>query len=264
MKSTVFSSLFAAITASPETELLPADPAPVPVDGSFSLAELSYKGWIGIMAERGQLPSWTWFAMIALCCVASYLLGSINFAVIISRKKFHDDIRNHGSGNAGATNMIRTFGNKAGVMTFLGDILKAVVSVLLAWFLCGKIMAYLAGLFCSIGHAFPCYYRFKGGKTVAVTAAAALVTEPLVFLILLIVFVIMVAFTKYISLGSISAALMYPLILHNILQVRFGHSDLRILFVFLTSALLIWLHRSNIKRLLNGEESKFSFKKKKQ
>ena len=230
--------------------------------GALSLGEVLYKGWLGILHERGQFSLPFYIAAIVLCAVMGYLLGSINFAVVISRLKFHDDIRNHGSGNAGSTNMSRTYGKAAGLMTLLGDLSKAIVSVLIARLLMGEVVAYMTGMFCALGHAFPCYYRFKGGKCVAVTAAMALVLEPTVFLWLLLIFVVMVGFTKYVSLGSIMAALMYPVILHNLVMTR-QRGYLSVLFVVVIALLVLWLHRDNMKRLLNGKENKFSFKKEK-
>ena len=103
---------------------------------------------------------------IVLSVVVPYLLGSLNFAVIISKKRYKDDVRSHGSGNAGATNMLRTHGKSAAALTLLGDLLKAVVSVVFALFLMpGDGFAYIAGLCCMIGHALPLYYNFKGGKS---------------------------------------------------------------------------------------------------
>ncbi len=227
----------------------------------MDLQELLYKGWLGILAEKGSLHVAFYFAAIALCAALGYFLGSINFAVVISRVKFHDDVRNHGSGNAGATNMMRTYGKGAGIATLGGDILKAVVTVLIARLLVGEVWAYLAGMCCVLGHAFPCYYRFKGGKGVAVTAAVALILEPLAFLCLLAIFALIVGFTKYVSLGSVMSALIYPLILHNIVSSRYGGSDLRLVFVFVICFLVVWLHRENIKRLLEGKENKINLKK---
>lgn len=229
-------------------------------ENGVSLAEFFYKGWLGLLAEEGKVTLPIYIAVIALCAVIGYLLGSINFAVVISRLKFHDDVRRHGSGNAGATNMTRTYGKAAGIATLLGDILKAVVSVMIARILVGDIWAYLAGLCCALGHAFPCYYKFKGGKCVAVTAAIALALEPFAFLLLFAIFAIMVGFTKYVSVGSIFAALMYPVILHNIVSGR-GYGHLSVIFVMILSLLVVFLHRENIKRLLDGKENKFYLKK---
>ncbi len=229
-------------------------------DATFSA--FLYKGWLGILGEQGELPHIAiYIGAIVLCALLGYFLGSVNFAVVISRLKFHDDIRNHGSGNAGATNMMRTYGKAAGIATLAGDIMKGIVTVMIARMLVGEVWAYLAGMCCVIGHAYPCYYRFKGGKGVAVTAAIALILEPVAFLVIFAVFAIVVGFTKYVSLGSVMGALMYPLILHNILESRFGHSDIRMIFVFVICFLVIWLHRENIKRLQEGRENKISFKK---
>lgn len=231
--------------------------------GTTTLSEFFYKGWLGLLAEEGSVPLALWIGAIVFCAFLGYFLGSVNFAVVISRVKFHDDIRNHGSGNAGATNMTRTYGKAAGIATLAGDIFKAIVTVLIARLLVGDIWAYLAGMCCALGHAFPCYYRFKGGKCVAVTAAMALALEPLAFLFIFLIFAVIVGFTKYVSLGSVASAMFYPLILHNILSSRYGHGDLRIIFVFVICALVVWLHRENIKRLLAGTENKIDLKKKK-
>lgn len=232
----------------------------VAAGGGVSLLEFFYKGWLGLLVEDGAIPGGVYTLAVVLCAVMGYLLGSINFAVVISRLKFHDDVRKHGSGNAGATNMMRTYGKAAGVATLLGDIFKAIVAVLLARILVGDIWAYMTGMFCALGHAFPCYYKFKGGKCVAVTAAIALVMEPIVFLLLLLIFAVVVVGTKYVSLASIFSALMYPVILHNVISARgIGHPG--ILFVMVISLLVVFLHRENIKRLLDGKENKIDFKK---
>ena len=226
-----------------------------------SLSELMYKGWLGLLAEQGRLPVAVWVLVIVLCAAIGYFLGSINFAVVISKLKFGDDIRKHGSGNAGATNMSRVYGKSAGIATLAGDILKTVVAVLIARLLCGDVIAYMTGMFCALGHAFPCYYKFKGGKCVAVTAAMALTLEPLAFLFAFLVFAVMLLGTKFVSMASISAAMMYPLILYNIIEMRYGHGDLRIVFVLITCVLVVFLHKENIKRLRDGKENKFKFKK---
>jgi glycerol-3-phosphate acyltransferase PlsY len=249
-------------TLAPVTEAVTDAVTDAVVSEGVTFSEFLYKGWLGILGERGSLPHVAiYFAVIVLCALLGYFLGSVNFAVVISRLKFHDDVRNHGSGNAGATNMMRTYGKAAGIATLAGDILKGVVAVMITRFLVGEVWAYMTGMFCVIGHAYPCYYRFKGGKGVAVTAAIALTLEPLAFLLIFSVIAIIVGFTKYVSLGSIMAALMYPLFLNNILESRFGHADLRMLFVFVICILVIWLHRENIKRLQEGRENKISFKK---
>ena len=194
-----------------------------------------------------------------LLFLIGYLSGSFNFATFISKRKYNDDIRAHGSGNAGMTNMMRTYGTKAAVFTLLGDILKAVLACLLGYVVMGRAGAYVAGLGSIIGHTWPLYYNFKGGKGVATALAMILCTNPLVALLLLVLFVAIVAATKFISLGSIMCALIYPIIL-----AKFGTLNIvELICCFALVFLLVFNHRSNIKRLLNNEENKFSFKKSK-
>ena len=204
---------------------------------------------------------------VLVVAVASYFLGSMNFAIIISGKKYHQDIRKHGSNNAGMTNMMRTYGKKAAGLTLLGDSLKAVVSCLIGYALLGQFGAYLSGVFCILGHMFPIYYRFKGGKGVVTAAITILMCNPLVFAILFLLFVIIVLSTKYISLGSVMCMLLYPVVLDRIERSVLFHENppegapLYILFAFLMTFLVVFKHWENIKRLWNGTENKFSFKK---
>lgn len=201
-----------------------------------------------------------------LCYLATilcaYFLGSLNFAIIISGKQYRQDIRNFGSKNAGMTNMMRTYGKKAAGLTLLGDALKAVVACLIGYALLGQMGAYIAGLFCIIGHMFPIYYRFKGGKGVVTAAITILMCNPFVFLILFVMFVIIVLFSKYISLGSVTCMLLYPLILNAIdsFMLDIPVSPYVWCSVLMT-ALVVIKHWENIKRLREGKESKFSFKK---
>ncbi len=193
---------------------------------------------------------------ILVCIIVPYLLGSLNFAVMISKTGYHDDIRTHGSGNAGATNMLRTHGKKAAALTFLGDALKAVLSVCIGLFLMpGDEFAYVAAFFCMVGHAFPIFFKFKGGKGVVVAAASMLVLNPIVCLICIAIFVIIVGFTKYVSLGSIIAAILFPLLNYK-LNVYFLPTAIKTVFCIMMGIFIIFLHRKNISRLLNGTESK--------
>ena len=205
---------------------------------------------------------------IILICLAflaviltAYLLGSINFAIIISDKKYKDDIRSHGSKNAGMTNMMRTYGKKAAILTLVGDALKAVLSCVIGYLAMGQLGAYAAGLFCMIGHVFPIYYGFKGGKGVVTAAATVLMTDPLVFLILFTLFALMVLIWRYISLASITCMGLYPLILSFTTRIFAGKISPFILFTVLMAALIIGKHWTNIQRLRAGTESKFVFKK---
>ncbi|MBQ4575953.1 MAG: glycerol-3-phosphate 1-O-acyltransferase PlsY [Clostridia bacterium] len=212
-----------------------------------------------------QIPLIPHILAIILCAAIAYFLGSLNFAIIISKYKFHDDIRNYGSGNGGLTNMMRTYGKKAAAFTLLGDVMKAVVSVLLGMLIAGESGAYLAGFFCVFGHSFPIYYGFKGGKGVLTTAAMVLCLDPLVFLILFILFVCIVAGTRYVSLGSVMCLFIFPLLLNRIYPFTHGGAQpgaLVTIVSILIALLVIFLHRSNIKRLWEGNENKFSFKSK--
>ncbi len=228
----------------------------------MALREIMYKGITGIYAERSETFVWLFALSLIVIAVAGYLLGSINTAIIISKKKFGKDIRESGSGNAGTTNMMRTYGKAAGIATFAGDILKAVIAVYFGMFLCGSIGAYLGGFMCVIGHMFPLYYRFKGGKGVAVAAVMILITEPSVFLMVAFTFFALLLATKYVSLASIAAAGLYPMMLYNFMITKYGYSDLRLIIAFVTGVLIIFMHRSNIKRLREGKENKINLKKK--
>lgn len=232
----------------------------------MTFTEIRAFGIIGNSVASSDFVRYFIIVSVAMA-IAAYLLGSLNFAIIISRVKYKDDIRKYGSGNAGMTNMIRTYGTAAGVVTFLGDLLKAVVSVLIAMMLMGEVCGYIAGLACILGHAFPVWYNFKGGKGVAVTAAMILTLEPFVFLTLLIIFILTVLITRYISLGSMMAAFIYPIMLKNFYLVTHpgGYHPLYFIIIIVSIAvtfMIIFLHRENIKRLLKGQENKFSFKKK--
>ena len=206
---------------------------------------------------------------ILLCIVLPYLLGSLNFAIIISKLFFRDDIRKYGSGNAGTTNMLRAYGKLPAAATLILDMSKGAIAVLLGLLILGTGIyieegytsvfsgTYIAGLFAILGHMFPCFYRFKGGKGVATTAVVVLCTNPFLFAILLLAFVIIVAGSKMISMGSVMCMLLYP-----VLMARLADDQPQgVLISFLIAALVIFMHRSNIKRIYEGKESKISFKK---
>ena len=201
-----------------------------------------------------------WIAglLLLFCGVFAYLLGSLNFGVILSRVFFHDDVRKYGSGNAGATNMVRTYGRKWGIITFICDGLKAAVSVLLSMFLMGEGGAYIAALFAILGHIFPVYYKFRGGKGVAVAAISILCLNPLVFGILVVIFVAIVYTSRYISLGSIICAFFYPMLLNAFSE---GKGFISTVISVLLAVIVIVMHRSNIKRLMNRTENKIGQKK---
>ncbi len=228
----------------------------------MTYTEVMYKGFLGIYLEKAGLSAFPFFALMILGYIVSivvpYLLGSLNFGVILSKKLYNDDIRKYGSGNAGMTNMLRVYGKKAAALTLLGDALKTFVSVMIGRLIMGEMLAYVAGLMCIIGHVYPIYYKFKGGKGVVATAMMVLMLNPKVFAILFVIFLIIVIGTKYISLGSVMCMLIYPLVLNRIEGPSFSN-----IIAILIAIFVIYLHRSNIKRLLNGTESKVSLFKKK-
>ncbi len=205
-----------------------------------------------------------------VCILCAYLLGSVNTALIVSKCFFHDDVREHGSGNAGTTNVLRTYGKKPAIVTFLGDSLKGVLAVVLACVIFGHsssefpyfhliTAAYLSAFFCIVGHIFPIFSRFRGGKGFATLAGVILVLNPFLFLVLLCLYAAMVLLSHYISLSSVVAALFYPLMLSavsNITTLRpsFGTD---VLFAVAMGFLITWAHRSNLRRIFDGNERKF-------
>lgn len=230
----------------------------------MTLSQFFSNGIVGqyfLNAEKSTATTVAMVAAAAVIIIAAYLLGSINFAIIISGKRYKQDIREFGSKNAGMTNMMRTYGKKAAGYTLLGDALKAVFSCLIGYALLGSLGAYIAGTFCIIGHVFPIYYRFKGGKGVVTLAITVLMCDPIVFLILFAIFAIIVLCTRYISLGSVICAMLYPIILDRVSHLFLGHTSPYVLFTIIIAILIVGKHWTNIKRLMSGQESKFSFKK---
>lgn len=204
-------------------------------------------------------------ATIALM-IFSYLVGSLNGANIISRCVYRDDVRLHGSKNAGMTNMARVYGKKGAILTTLIDVLKTVLCVFIGCYLGNcTFLPYVAGLFCMIGHAFPIYYGFKGGKGILVGASVMLCTSIPTLVATLLIWVISVAFTKYVSVGSIISSAMYPFILDRMNRIFYVNTDIKMdfgeVFAFAMACLTIFLHRENIKRLKNGNENKIGKKK---
>ncbi|MBR0443547.1 MAG: glycerol-3-phosphate 1-O-acyltransferase PlsY [Clostridia bacterium] len=222
----------------------------------------------GVENEQAMLLS---AAGILLCAVIGYLLGSLNSAIIISHVFLRRDIRAHGSGNAGTTNMLRTYGTKYAVMTMVFDMLKGIVATALGFAVFAMNGAAIAGFFCVLGHMFPIYYRFKGGKGVATTAMVALMLDPWTFLVMLFVFVAIILMTRFVSLASVMCAFLYPLLLNAFFPAPYKvegvliptGKGLVVLMGLLTTAFVVFMHRENIKRLWNGKESKVSFSRKK-
>jgi len=236
------------------------------------MGELLTTGLIGKLGFEWGTP--VFFLAMVFCVVVPYLLGSISFAIVFSKGMHHDDVREHGSGNAGSTNMLRTYGVKAAALTFLCDFLKGVISALIGLIVMPYYtgFAYISALMCMLGHAFPVYYRFKGGKCVATFAGALLVLNPLVWILLLLCFVLIVYVSRFVSLASVICAAAFPLLINFIpfitITLENGNTaavpPAGIIASILMGALIIVLHRANIVRLWTGTESKISFKKKKE
>ena len=199
-----------------------------------------------------------------LAAVCAYLLGSISFSVIISKKFAGFDVREKGSGNAGSTNVLRTVGKKAAILTLVCDALKGVIAIVIAIVIAkiwkesnSEILKYLSGLFAIIGHTFPVFFGFRGGKGVATALGVLLTLNWKIGLICLIFALIIMAFTRIVSIGSILSAVLYPILTVFMGGINFGS----IVISFLIALLVIFNHRENIKRLKEGKENKLSFKK---
>ena len=207
--------------------------------------------------------------------VAAYLCGCFNGALFTSRLFFHDDVRTHGSGNAGLTNFYRTYGARYALLVIACDMLKAVAAVSLAAWLGARFdprmlpdlpltaaeqaeyvlhFKYWAGFFCVVGHMFPCTAKFRGGKGILCSATLTLLLDWRIALVCWSLFAVLWLTTRYVSLGSVAAAVSLPFttyfVFHNTACTVLGTC---------ISLLVLWAHRSNIKRLLSGTESKFHF-----
>lgn len=216
---------------------------------------------------------------LALTALAGYLLGSINWSIILTWLfKDREDIREFGSGNAGMTNVLRTVGKKAAVLTFAGDFLKCVVALLLSQAFVALlapesvefygVARYVAGVACVLGHIFPIYYGFRGGKGVVTSAAMIALTDWRVFLLVLLTFAIVFAAKRIVSLASVVCAALYPVFTFLFLfLVEFSgsplasHGDRSLAYVLFATAASLFIgltvvvkHKANIGRLLRGEE----------
>ena len=187
-----------------------------------------------------------------LVAVFSYIIGSIPSGLILGRLFWHTDLRAHGSRNIGATNAWRTLGKGAGIAVFIADCIKGQAGVLLGLSLPGTpIAAVIGGLFAIIGHSFSLFLRFHGGKGVATALGVLTIVMGNVTFLVFAIWLIIVYKTRYVSLGSVTAAVLTP-----ILAAAFGYPMEYILFAMLASALVILRHRENINRLIRGTENK--------
>ncbi|MCI5809453.1 MAG: glycerol-3-phosphate 1-O-acyltransferase PlsY [Oscillospiraceae bacterium] len=202
-----------------------------------------------------------------LSAAAAYLLGSVSFAIVVSKSLYHQDVRQFGSGNAGMTNILRTYGKKAAALTLAGDFLKGVAAVLISRLIFAAMGvtlfdgAYVGGLFAILGHLYPVYFGFRGGKGILTSIGIIAVINPLVFLGLLIIGLPLIFLTKIVSVGSLVGAVCYPFLTLLVDFWQGGVSWLDFSFSLVIALLVIWMHRSNIKRLLNGTENRFGSKK---
>ena len=208
-------------------------------------------------------------ATYIVIAILAYLVGSINFSVIISKKMAGFDVREKGSGNAGTTNMLRSVGKKAAAITLLCDILKGVVAIGIA-IIAGKIikgadkalLVQIAAIAVVLGHTFPIFFQFKGGKGVATSLGVLLLVNWQIGLICLVFALALIFLTRMVSLGSVGAAILYPvlvLFIHTNYTVPEGSGYL--IFSIILAVIVAFNHRANIKRLMNGTENRISFKK---
>ncbi len=194
--------------------------------------------------------------MYLLVVAIGYLLGSISTGVVLSRLFAKTDIRSQGSGNAGTTNMLRILGRKMALFTFIGDMLKGIIAVFIGkWLVGGDLGGVLGVLGAVLGHFYPLYFGFKGGKGIATSFGSLLFVFPVEALLAFALFLVLVAVTHYVSVGSIAAAVALPVL------VLITHPDNAPVCVIVCciGASVIWRHRANIRRLLNHTENKLDF-----
>ena len=218
--------------------------------------------WLRALGTAFVLPA-------LLAAVIAYFCGCFNGAVIVSKYILRDDIRTHGSGNAGLTNFFRTFGGPLTLVVILLDVVKAIVAILVGMLLFRHFVVddaivitfakYWAGLFCLLGHMFPCMFHFKGGKGILSGGTIAIMIDWRIALVVWGGFILLVALTRWVSLGSVWAAGSFPF------ASWFVYRDLVILVLAVViGGLILYMHRANIGRLLRGQESKLTFHKKKE
>ena len=221
---------------------------------------------VSIWEEFMEAAPWSVLALLGIA-IAAYFLGCSNGAVIISKYILRDDVRTHGSGNAGMTNFYRTFGGPLTLAVILIDVLKAVAAILLGVYVCSRVFPagyswhgadfivlskYWAGLFCLLGHMFPCMFGFRGGKGILSGGTIAIMIDWRVALVVWTGFLVLAVATKYVSLGSCSTGVTFPIITWLVY-----HDPVLLVLAILCGGLIIWKHRGNIQRLLAGTESKF-------
>lgn len=205
--------------------------------------------------------------MNILVGIIAYLIGSISFSVIFSKKMAGFDVRQKGSGNAGTTNMLRSVGKKAAILTLICDVVKGIVAILIALLIAKianveneSLLVQIAAIAVVLGHTFPIYFGFKGGKGIATSLGIVLLINWQIGLICLVFALILMAVTKMVSLGSCAVAILYP-ILTFFIRDNYITSNGTSYFVFslILSCIVLFNHRSNIKRISEGTESRLKF-----
>ena len=204
-----------------------------------------------------------------ITAIIAYLIGSINFSVILSKKMAGFDVREKGSGNAGTTNMLRSVGKKAAALTLICDVLKGVIAILIAMFIGWafnvenqSLLVQIAGIAVVLGHTFPIFFGFKGGKGVATSLGILIMSNWQIGLICLVFGVLLIALTRMVSLGSCAAAVLFPVLTlfitdHYIVSQGSGY----LIYSIILAVIVLFNHRSNIKRIMAGNENRISFKK---
>lgn len=201
--------------------------------------------------------------MLILSALIGYLLGSVNSSLVIGKLFYKKDVRKFGSGNAGATNTLRILGKSAALSVVTGDILKGILACLIGLYLVGEtspgvyVGEYIAGLFAVIGHNWPVYFGFKGGKGVLTSLSVALMFSPLAALVCLVAFIVILALTRFVSLGSVVCAVIFAPAAY-----LFGGSIYTVLAGAILALFIVFRHLPNIKRLISGNETKISFRSK--
>lgn len=253
--------------------------------GEFVISFIGY--WIGVLLmdiEQFGIVFVGYWPYVLISAIIAYLIGSVNTSIITTRMVAHKDIRTLGSGNAGFTNVLRSIGKGPAIITFVGDFLKGVVSIGIAWLIltlfCGSVAElimpytfYITGLACVLGHMYPLYYGFRGGKGVVTTASVMLMTDWRTLVAALVIFAIVFLSTKIISKCALANAVMYPVTTFcfkffiDFLPNK-DHPSASLFFVLFSTAvtlfigvLVIYRHKDNIKRILDGTEKKITSKK---
>lgn len=212
-------------------------------------------------------------ASYIIVTIIAYLLGSISFSVIISKKMAGFDVREKGSGNAGSTNMLRSVGKGAALITLLCDVLKGIIAIVISIVIGNivkdankELLLQIAGVAVVLGHTFPVFFQFKGGKGVATSLGILLMSNWQIGLICLVFALVLMALTRIVSLGSCAAAVLFPVLTlfineHYTVLTEGKNGNVYFVYSLILAMIVLYNHRSNIKRLLNGTENKLSFKK---